>query len=54
MYSTRQRKGIQYTFITCPMGIKTLSTYPTVDIQYPIKSGELTASYKPDIVSNIV
>ena len=32
--------------MTCPMSNRTLPAIPTADIEYPIKSGELTASYK--------
>jgi hypothetical protein len=49
MYNTHRWNSIQYAYITYPMSIKTLYAFPTADIQYPIKSGEQIASYKPHI-----
>jgi hypothetical protein len=37
---------IQYTYMTCPTSNKTLCAIPTANIEYPIKSGERTGSYK--------
>ena len=48
MYNTHQWNNIQYAYITY-MRIKTLFTFLTVHIQYPMKFGERTALYKPDI-----
>jgi hypothetical protein len=31
------------------MSIETLYAFPMADIEFPIKSGRRTASYKPDI-----
>jgi hypothetical protein len=36
-------------YITYPMSIQILSAFLTVNIQYLIKSGQRTASYKPYI-----
>jgi hypothetical protein len=38
MYYTGWRKGIQYVYLTCPMGGESLYAFLTLDIGYPIES----------------
>ena len=46
MYYTGRRMGIQYMYITCPMGGESLYAFPTSDIGYPIESDRRTAWLK--------
>jgi len=43
----------QYMYITYPMTINKISAFPTLDIEYPIKSGEPTTAYRCHITRQL-
>ena len=46
MYHTGWRNDIQYMYVMCPMSREPLQGFPTLDIEYLIKSDRWTASDK--------